>query len=153
MSKDEQFQREFHEYLQALNTMGEEGTFISLDDAVEKEKAKRTNEENLLFWGNLAKERDKFKEKNKIRNSAPREIETQQVDMEVSEDLSDTVNRINKMIKSLLPEPDTADSNQVNGLTEEEIKNAVKDGVVEGLNEFIEELKSQGARGFYGGGF
>lgn len=32
-------------------------------------------------------------------------------------------------------------------LTEEDIKNAVRDGVVEGLQEFLEGLKYQGSRG------
>ena len=33
-------------------------------------------------------------------------------------------------------------------LTEEDIKNAIRDGVVEGLQEFIEGFKSQGIRRF-----
>ena len=33
-------------------------------------------------------------------------------------------------------------------LTEEDIKNAVRDGVVEGLQEYVEGLKYQGARRF-----
>lgn len=158
MSKEEEARDEFFEYLLALDSVTRDSKFSPHIEPLESD-----------FWSNLEKDIEEKKEKKESRvfldsrgatdsknkpsvHSTIEDLEQRMQEleqkMEYFEDYVHLVMRSPKGDKGA-EGVDGADFD----LTEEDIKNAVKDGVFEGLQAFVKEIKRQGASGIYGVGF
>lgn len=147
MSKEEKARDEFFEYLLALDSVSRDSKFSAHIEPLESN-----------FWSNLEKD-IKEKESPVFLNS--REATSSKGKPSTHnrvEDLEQKVQELENYVHLVMrgPKGDKG-ADGVDGadfdLTEEDIKNAVKDGVFEGLQAFVKEIKRQGASGIYGVGF
>lgn len=151
MSKEEETRDEFFEYLLALNSVSHDSKFSPHIEPLESN-----------FWSNLEKDIKEKEEKKEspvfLNSSGATDSKNKPSIQKRVEELGQKVQELEGYVHLVMRGPkgdkgaDGSDGADFD-LTEEDIKNAVKEGVIEGLQTFVKELKSQGARGFYGGGF
>lgn len=159
MSKEEKARDEFFEYLLALNSVSNDSKFSPHIEPLESD-----------FWSNLEKDIEKKEEEKKesrvfldssgltISKNKPsthnRVEELEQKMQELEQKMEYFEDYVHLVMRG--PKGDKG-ADGVDGagfdLTEEDIKNAVKDGVFEGLQAFVKEIERQGASGIYGVGF
>lgn len=152
MSKEEEARDEFFEYLLALDSVSRDSKFSPHIEPLESN-----------FWSNLEKDMKKKEEEKKesrvfldssgltiSKNKPSTHNRVEELEQKVQE-LEDYVHLVMRGPKGDkgVDGVDGADFD----LTEEDIKNAVRDGVFEGLQAFVKEIKRQGASGVYGVGF
>ena len=152
MSKEEEARDEFFEYLLALDSVTRDSKFSPHIEPLESN-----------FWSNLEKDMKKKEEEKKESR-----VFLDSSGLTISRSKPSTHNRIEELEQKIQelekyghlvmrgPKGDKG-ADGVDGadldLTEEDIKNAVRDGVFEGLQAFVKEIKRQGASGIYGVGF
>ena len=135
MSKEEEARDEFFEYLLALDSISRDGKFSSPIEPLEDN-----------FWSNLEKdikEKEEEKESNVFLDSSGLTISKDKSSTHNRvEDLEQKVQELEDYVHLVMRGPkgdkgeDGADGADFD-LTEEDIKNAVKEGVIEGVKELL----------------
>lgn len=147
MSKEEKARDEFFEYLLALNSVSHDSKFSPRIEPLESD-----------FWSNLEKD---IKEKESpvfLNSSGKTDSKNKPSIQKRVEELGQKVQELEDCVHLVMRGPkgdkgaDCVDGANFD-LTEEDIKNAVKEGVFEGLQAFVKEIERQGTRGIYGVGF
>ena len=149
MSKEEETRDEFFEYLLALDSVSRDSKFSPQIEPLESN-----------FWSNLEKDIEKKEEEKKesriFLDSSGMTISNGKTDMHKRvEELEQKMEYFEDYVHLVMrgPKGDKGADGADFDLTEEDIKNAVRDGVFEGLQAFVKEVKRQGAHGVYGVGF
>lgn len=135
--KEEEFHNDFFEYLMALNSIDSDADFLAqvepLDPPLEEG-----------FWDNLKKEKEK-KESRVFLDSSGLTISNGKPSIyNRVEELGQKVQELENHVHLVMRGPkgdkgrDGADGASFD-LTEEDIKNAVKEGVIEGMKELLSE--------------
>ena len=135
--KEEEFHNDFFEYLMALNSIDSDADFLAqvepLDTPLEDG-----------FWDDLKKEEEKKESRVFLDSSGLTISKNKPSTQSRFEDLEQKVQELEDYVHLLMRGPkgdkgeDGADGADFD-LTEEDIKNAVKEGVIEGLKELFSE--------------
>lgn len=137
MSKEKEARDEFFEYLLALNSVSHDSKFSPHIEPLESD-----------FWSNLEKDIEKKEEEKKsnvfidsngivISDKMP---SIQDSVVELEKKVQKLENHVHLVMRG--PKGDKGadgDDGADFDLTEEDIKNAVKEGVIEGIKEFLSE--------------
>lgn len=132
--KEEEFHNDFFEYLMALNSIDSDADFLA-----QVEPSAPPLEEG--FWDDLKKEEEKkesrvFLDSNGLTISKNKPSIHNRV-----EELGQKVQELEDYVHLVMrgPKGDKGEDGAGFDLTEEDIKNAVKEGVIEGLKELLSE--------------
>lgn len=130
MSKEEEARDEFFEYLLALDSVSRDSKFSPQIEPLESN-----------FWSNLEKD---IKEKESPVSLNSRETTPSKGKPSIHnrvEELGQKVQELEDYVHLVMrgPKGDRGADGADFDLTEEDIKNAVKEGVIEGIKEFLSE--------------
>ena len=132
--KEEEFHNDFFEYLMALNAIGSDADFLP-----QIEPLYPPLEEG--FWDNLKKKEEKKESRVFLDSSG----------LTISKNKPSTHNRVEELERKVQeledhvhlvmrgPKGDRGADGADFDLTEEDIKNAVKEGIIEGMKELLSE--------------
>lgn len=135
MSKEEKARDEFFEYLLALDSVSRDSKFSPHIESLESD-----------FWSNLEKDMKKKEEEKKESR-----VFLDSSGITISKNKPSTHNRVEELEQKMQelenyvhlvmrgPKGDRGADGAGFDLTEEDIKNAVKEGVIEGLKELLSE--------------
>ena len=133
MSKEEEVRDEFFEYLLALDSVSRDSKFSPQIEPLESN-----------FWSNLEKEEEKKESRVFLDSSGLTISKNKPSKHNRVEELEQKIQELEKYVHLVMRGPkgdkgkDGADGADFD-LTEEDIKNAVKEGVIEGLKELLNE--------------
>ena len=131
--KEEEFHNDFFEYLMALNSIDSDADFLAQVEPLEDG-----------FWDNLKKEEEKKESRVFLDSSGLTISKNKPSKHNRVEELEQKVQELENYVHLVMRGPkgdrgaDGADGAGFD-LTEEDIKNAVKEGVIEGLKELLSE--------------
>lgn len=135
MSKEEETRDEFFEYLSALDSVSRDSKFSPQIEPLESN-----------FWSNLEKD---IKEKKKEKEESSVFLDSSGLTISQGkpsihnrvEELGQKVQELEDYVHLVMrgPKGDRGADGADFDLTEEDIKNAVKEGVIEGLKELLSE--------------
>ena len=134
MSKEEETRDEFFEYLLALDSVSRDDKFSPHIEPLESN-----------FWSNLEKDIKKKEEEKESpvflnsrgTTSSKGKPSTQSRVEELEQKVQELENHVHLVMRG--PKGDKGEDGADFDLTEEDIKNAVKDGVIEGMKELLSE--------------
>lgn len=132
--KEEEFHNDFFEYLMALNSIDSDADFLAqvepLDPPLEDG-----------FWDNLKKEEEKKESRVFLDSSGLTISKNKPSKHNRVEELEQKVQELENYVHLVMrgPKGDRGADGTGFDLTEEDIKNAVKEGVIEGMKEFLSE--------------
>ena len=133
MSKEEEVRDEFFEYLLALDSVSRDSKFSPQIEPLESN-----------FWSNLEKEEEKKESRVFLDSSGLTISKNKPSKHNRVEELEQKIQELENYVHLVMRGPkgdkgaDGADGAGFD-LTEEDIKNAVKEGVIEGLKELLNE--------------